>query len=269
MKKQSLVLAIFALFSTGAAFAAADGSQSDARSGIWGVYDSYSDIRSDLDNGLVSNVAKKGLDIMVAQGVERLRDAGEIDLADQYQREWTQQISVSLSSHLSSFELGDFDPLSPWLDGFYNTLYKKTHGIVKGIRVVHDIYKANFALAVVLKPNGKWRKNTDYDRIEYRKHFIPFADIMTYWVTLEACNYYLSKYDNFCGDAADLLEHYMGRWVAPRLSDSVFAMTCQKPNPEAQSVLSENHNAFEDTYSRSDFENDVLSKIQNSNGKAE
>lgn len=262
MKKRSLVLAVFALFTTGMAIAEGDGLHTQVRSGIWGVYDSYSEVRSDLDNGMVDSVAKMGLDVMVAQGVARLREAGEVNLADQYQREWTQQISVSLSSHLSSFELGDFDPLSPWLDGFYNTLYKKTHGIVKGIRLIHDIYKANFALAVVLKPNGKWRKNTDYDSIEYRKHFIPFADIMTYWVTLEACNYYLPEYDNMCGDGADMLEHYMGRWVAPRISDKVFAMTCQKPNPEAQSV-------WVDSYTKSDFENDFQRKIKNSNGTGE
>src|SRR5206468_1527681 len=98
----------------------------------------------------------------------------------------------------------------------------KTRGMVKGIRILHDIYQMNYALAVVFKPNGSWRTNTAYDRIEYRKHFIPFADATTYWVTLVMCKKYAPEAKKYCDRGAGILEHVMGRYVAPRISDGVF-----------------------------------------------
>jgi hypothetical protein len=211
-------------------------SQHQILSGLQATFEAYRETRSDLAEGLVQKVAKRSLDNMVAEGCNRLRAVGEIDLAAQYEQEWKNQISVVLDSNLSTFELGDFNPISPWLDNFYNTLYRKTRGIVKGIRVIHDIYLMNYALNVVFKPNGEWRQHTAYDRIEYRKHFIPFADIATYWISLKVCQRYLQQYQKYCSNGAGYLERFTGKYVFPRISDQVFAMAIHGHNSSVVSA---------------------------------
>lgn len=199
------------------------------RAGILATYNAYKETRNDLARGYLERLAKKNLDVLVAEGCDRLRTVGELELADQLQTEWTNQVSTALTARVSAaefgtLELGDFDPLSPWLDNFYNTLYYKTKGLVKGVRVIHDIYLMNYALAVVFKPNGGWRLNTSYDRIEYRKHFIPFANTVTFWTAVKACQHYLPQYKKYCDQGSGYLESFMGKHIAPYISDSIFRL---------------------------------------------
>jgi hypothetical protein len=120
----------------------------------------------------------------------------------------------------------------------------------------------NYALSVVFKPNGIWRNHTDYDRIEYRKHFIPFADTATYWISLEVCKHYAMQYKKFCDRGAGILEHVMGRYVAPRISDAVFKLATHHQSGGEVSVMPEqpadeiNYSSFEDgTFDQLDLQN--------------
>jgi hypothetical protein len=223
MKKISVVLVLSGLLASATAFASLSG---DAHLGLQAAYDQDTDVVTDLINGDYNEAAQAGLNVMVAEGIQELRDSGEGVLATQLETEWANQfIDYFLSSHLSAFELGDHDPLSPWLSNFYVTLFNKTKGVIRSIRLIEDIQKMNYALNVVFRPKGNWRGNVTYDldRVEYRKHFIPMSDIVTYWVTLEACKHYAGQYGQFCGDGATELEKLMGRYVAPKVSDWVFA----------------------------------------------
>jgi hypothetical protein len=64
-------------------------------------------------------------------------------------------------------------------------------------------------------------------RIEYRKHFIPFANIVTYYVTLVGCQYVADRQGQpelkkVCKPVAEKLQLAMGRYVAPVVSDWIF-----------------------------------------------
>jgi hypothetical protein len=203
------------------------------RAGIHATFNIYIETKSDLASGYLEKLAKKNLNVLVAEGCDRLRQVGETKLAAQLQSEWSSQVSTALDERISVYsltgdvgtlELGDFDPLNAWLENFYNSLYYKTRGMVKGIRVIHDVYLMNYALAVVLRPQGSWRLHTDYDRIEYRKHFIPFANTVTFWASEKTCEYYMPQYKKYCGNVAGYLEKFMGKHVAPHISDRVFSM---------------------------------------------
>ncbi len=220
--------------------------------GLRAAYQAEESIQADIKAGQNVKVAKLALSILVPEGIKELRAAGDNEQADQFEREWNNDILPSLDRAKTPMELGDHDPLSPWLANFYKTLVADTHGLVKSIQIINDINTANYALGVVLFPNGKWRQHTAYDRIEYRKHFIPFADIATYWVSLEACNYYAQQYKQLCSYGAETLEHYMGRYVAPVLSDELFAILTGHQN--AQTC---NYNSL----SESDFEQQVLQQF--------
>lgn len=127
-------------------------------------------------------------------------------------------------------DLGDHAPLLPQIEDVLNQLANKYGNVILTLPLVQDIRTLNFAIPVVFKPRGEWQ-STEYDnRIEYRKHFIPFANIVTYYGTLVACNYFAAKSEQpdlkkICKPAAEKLKFAMGRYIAPPMSDWIFNQT--------------------------------------------
>jgi hypothetical protein len=250
MNKLTVVFAMSLFVSMGALSAPANAASSeDIHNGLQAAYDANSAVVADFTNGVVAASAQNGLNVMVARGIAILREIGETQAADQFESEWNNQFSHYLISH----ELGDHDPLSPWLANYYNVLSAKTDGVLKAFQLVQDINTMNYALGVVLRPNGAWRTHTDYDRIEYRKHFIPMADILTYWSSLELCKHYVKGMGKqFCGKGATELETLMGRYVAPKMSDYVWARVSGQGNSTPAPALDGQF------ASEQDFENAIL-----------
>jgi hypothetical protein len=252
-----LAVAVVSVGLSASAFAEAPKSsqyKQTLRAGIRATFSAYYETRMELAGGILDKLAKRNLDVLISEGCDRLRTVGEFDLAAQLEQEWTQQVSGMMTTRLAAassdgigtLELGDFEPVSAWLDNFYNTLYYKTKGLVKGVRVIHDVYLMNYALAVILRPNGNWRLHTAYDRIEYRKHFIPFANTVTFWASVKACEYYLPQVKKYCANGSSYLERFMGKHIAPHLSDSVFSIvTHGQTNAPAPVVQDLDYQAFE------------------------
>lgn len=175
------------------------------------------------------------LDHVVREGFEDIKAAGDIDLARQLETEWNSQYSDELKSMALglpvavSKDLGDHPPLSMWLENYYQMLSARTRGVIRQIRLIDDIHKMNFALAVVFHPRGQWQlQYAGKEWIEYRRHFIPMANIVTYWGSYLGCRYITVKYPDlkqmkrYCGKIATKLEWAMGQYIAPKLSDAVF-----------------------------------------------
>jgi len=127
-------------------------------------------------------------------------------------------------------DLGDHDPFIPQLEDFLTQLADKYGTIIYSLPVVGDIRTINFAVPVVFHPKGAWQKSDGDNRIEYRKHFIPFANIVTFYGSLLACNYFAAKSQQpdmkkVCQPAAEKLKFAMGRYIAPPISDWIFNQT--------------------------------------------
>lgn len=175
------------------------------------------------------------LDKIVREGFEDLQAAGDVELARQLEAEWNghyvgelKAMALGLPQTISK-DLGDHPPLSMWLENYYQMLAARTRGLIRQIRLIDDIRKMNFALAVVFHPRGDWQlQYAGKEWIEYRRHFIPMANIVTYWGSYLGCRYITVKYPDlkqmkrYCGKIATKLEWAMGQYIAPRLSDAVF-----------------------------------------------
>jgi hypothetical protein len=191
-----------------------------------------------FETGFWQNVTMKILDTMVNEGVENLQTVGEVDLSQQMQKEWqdlyVQTLATldtarnSSSGELGTYDLGDHAPLFQWLENYTEILNQKTRGIAGKIELISDLTTLNYALPIVFQPAGSWRAGyADRAWVEYRLHFIPFANIMTYWGAYEGCKYEATKngytsLKNICDKVADKLDFWMGRYLAPRISDFVF-----------------------------------------------
>ena len=180
-----------------------------------------------LQNQDFTAITHSAMGDAVAMLAQDLRDRSDETMAANLENVWTQNESLFFTAQFR--DLGDHAPLIPKLEDFFNQLSNKYGSVILSLPIVSDLRTLNFAIPVVFQPRGAWQsKDPSFDnRIEYRKHFIPFANIVTYYGVLIGCNYLAKKegqgdMKKVCQTAADKLKFAMGRYIAPVISDWIF-----------------------------------------------
>lgn len=159
--------------------------------------------------------------------------------AQELRQEWgndggVSQFQMAFALKLGYDDLGDHAPLFVWLEQFFVKMENKYGSIITKLPIVDTVRTINFALPVVFTPaSSRWQLAGQDNRIEYRKHFIPFANIVTYYGSLVACNVITVKSGNaqlkrLCKPAAEKLKFAMGRYIAPHISDFIFKIANRK-----------------------------------------
>jgi hypothetical protein len=184
---------------------------------------------SNIEAGNFAEATEQGMSGAIQTLASEFNALGLSDLADELLNRYENDRSI-LFSNLK--DLGDHAPLFPWLQDIIRQAEERTGTTIYNIPIVKDIVTLNFAIPVVFKPNGIWRDAQDDDRIEYRKHFIPFANIVTFYGVQLACNYFVQQQQmpdmkRICKPLAEKLQFVMGRYIAPPLSDWVFKTATQ------------------------------------------
>jgi hypothetical protein len=164
-----------------------------------------------IENGQLKEQALTAVDSLLITGGEELRARGESALADKLASEW--------QYYAWSWDLGDHAPIWPWLRDTYEQLTK-----ILGERTMKrlhltDLHILNHALPVVINPRGR-----DWDRAEYRKHFVPLVAVISYWGTYLGCRYVIewTFLRKVCNPAAGAARWWMETKVGPGLSDRVY-----------------------------------------------
>jgi hypothetical protein len=225
-----MILIVLAALSCQHSFA--DTSSEDA--GIQAALDARNEFVTDLKNKDFESITHQGMDYAIQElaayvATQYNDQAMSADLLNQWNAASSANFADLVTAELSNKDLGDHPPLFPWLNDYIAKLADKYgSSIVYALPIIKDIQTLNFAIPVVFSPRGgKWEVNGVDSRIEYRKHFIPFANIITYYVTLYGCKYEIKKHGmedlkKICSQAATKLEFYMGRYIAPVVSDWIF-----------------------------------------------
>jgi hypothetical protein len=177
--------------------------------------------------------AQRGMDGAIRMLADQMRDVyADPEMAERLIRNW-ESSSVRFEAILSSkvLDLGDHEPLFPWINETLGEMAAKYGTIIYTLPIVKDVQMINYALPVVFQPKGTWQTDTASQgldlRVEYRKHFIPFANFVTYYVTLIGCQIVADRQGQpelkkVCKPAAEKLQFAMGRHVAPVVSDWIF-----------------------------------------------
>ena len=192
---------------------------------IQGSLDSRNEFVQAVRTKDFSHIAHDVFGLAVQEMAQDLRDRGDDEMANGLLDQWNQTQNAFF---VSMKDLGDHAPLFQWLDDFFKKLEAKYGSIVMNLPYVKDLITLNFAIPVTFKPHGTWQVSGVDSRIEYRKHFIPFANIVTYYGSLYGCKYVMAKHGlsqiggKLCPKAADKLKFEMGRYIAPPISDWVF-----------------------------------------------
>ena len=188
------------------------------------TFDMHDEVAADFSRFELQTKTQVGLDILVRQGLEALRNHGHQSLANELEVQW-QQERQRLASQINIFDLGDHRPLSRWLARFDEILRSKLGDQVMGMLNLDDVNDLNYAIPVVFQPRGDRRNQDRWDQAEYRNHFVPFATIVTYWTSLFACKYATRaypQYGRFCSLAAAIARNGMKVAIAPKLSDNIY-----------------------------------------------
>lgn len=168
-----------------------------------------------IESGEVAEQAQTAIDSMILTGVEELRKEGRKAEATRIMKKWR----VLRDRMLNRWALGDHRPLFLWLKRLYTSLESALGTRVMGYLHLTDIHILNHALPVVFNPHSR-----DWDRVEYRKHFVPLLGVLTYWTSYLGCRAAVdwAFLERICAPAARWARGYMMRSVGPRLSDGLY-----------------------------------------------
>ena len=202
---------------------------SDAIAGLQAALHTRDQSITDVTGNNSRAAGQWALNTVVLEGIRALVQSGEQQMAEKYKSEWEAQFTDALLIGQGDI-LGDHKPLLAFLQNLYNKLEDRLGTTFIHQGMLGDIYLMNFAIPIVFTPKGDWRSTTTPNRdwVEYRKHFIPFANVITYWGVKIACNKIMKQKEagkqgqKLCEKAATKLRWAMGRYVAPKISDFIF-----------------------------------------------
>lgn len=218
VKQLAAVLGIFmpaAVFASGS-----DVTSFDRASAIQRILNSQSQVINQMTSGDFQAVSDAAVAASVREGIQALRDQG-------YQEEanyWEQRFS-GLFAELNTLGVGDHTPLFQALADFYNRLSGMLPPMILERLHLTDINTLNYTIPVVFQPSGDRRNGDHWDKMEYRRHFVPFSGIASYWAAYGACLYASQqepRIKQLCGQLANLARRIVEMRLAPRLSDYVY-----------------------------------------------
>jgi hypothetical protein len=179
-------------------------------------------VSHEIDQGRIGSVTLETIDILVKESVDELIAAGHIDEAYDIQVGWNQTSASMDRFALQPFDLGDHAALNDYLTQMYNQMEAVMGDTVLKSTRLYDIKIINYAIPVVFDPrmeSGKW--SHPEPKVEYSKHFVPFASMMTYWIARVGCQVSGAP-KQVCGPVAGVSEHLMKTRLGGQLSDQVY-----------------------------------------------
>jgi hypothetical protein len=184
-----------------------------------------------LKNAQFPEVTQQALGALVQTGVQALQANGFTNEATRFSQQW-QTTYANYFTGMQSRALGDHQPLSQWLVGFYNTLLADLGPDVCNFLNLSDIYIFNYSIPVVFNPTGL--NGDTWNQAEYANHFVPFAAATTYWISDLSCEAATTGLISWtCGVLANGPRYLMQNYLAAPISDYVYGQfngSCTSPS---------------------------------------
>lgn len=205
-------------------------------------------MRDDIHNRHMLSLAEhsdRALDGMIRVSTQRLQEEGFTEEAYFLQGTWDAQYKgyltklvlasrVTTRDGISILDIGDHQPLIQWLATAYALIELKL-GVATCVALhISDIKTMNFCIPVVFSPcTFKMDSVTGGRKEEYNRHFSQgevyygLVPVITYWVLDISCIAGTSGIATMlCMPVSSAAEYFMGKYVAPKLSDFIFDKAC-------------------------------------------
>jgi len=183
----------------------------------------------------LASKTQKALNAMIAASNEALAERGFVEEAQGYQRQWDQNFA-SYFTAMQLDDVGDHAPMSAWLSNYYNKTRDRLGDPVMKLLHLDDLYTINYTMPVVFHPKGDTKGQDHWNQLEYQRHFVPFASIVTYWGSFASCRAFafrVAPLKQWCSSISMILRGVMKGTIAPKLSDYIYKKFTGKPaNPD-------------------------------------
>jgi hypothetical protein len=180
--------------------------------------------QASLVPGQLSQMTKQAVRYLVEEGARQLLASGKPEVAAKL--EWEAEVVNSqVLSVVDLFDLGDHRPLDSGFAALYQLMKENLGSEVLVKFHLDDADVLNYSTPVVFQPRGDRRTGEAWSREEYRKHFVPFSGVITYWVSYGGCLVATQSEPilaAFCGVTAQGMRKAVVKSVGPLLSDRVY-----------------------------------------------
>lgn len=221
MIKRLIAIAIFIFFFPQAVLAGGDGPTPLLK----GKHNKHvMALKADLLNGRLAERTNIALDILLAVAVNKLKREGFEFEAEKIKKEWQENWFGYI---VRVRDIGDHDPMSEWLAVTYFKIESLLGPDLMAWLHLDDLWVLNHAIPVLFKPCS-----LEWDKVEYKKHFVPACSVFAYWGTMIPCMVFTTGLGTFfCSPGAMLSENLMKKFIAPGLSDRVYEASCERITP--------------------------------------
>ncbi len=125
----------------------------------------------------------------------------------------------------ANLNLGDHEPLSRKLACVYDTIESRIGADRARSMRLADVRTFNFGLPVVAQPRGDRRNSDTWDKLEYRRHFVPTIEASAYWGAYLYCRKAAEGQPivrSFCKKIAGKVAEVIAIRFAPLMSDRIY-----------------------------------------------
>lgn len=180
-------------------------------------------VRIDLVQGNLPKRTDQAIDALIKVAVVNLRARGHDHEADEIEGAYFDRFEGFLEIHAAGrgfLDIGDHRPLSEWLAGVTELLRLLLGDFVMKQTHLDDLRILNYAIPVVFDACNK-----EWDRAEYKRHFVPLSGVLAYWSLWVACKVAGGwSIPMTCSAIGSLGENIMVYIFAGPISDAVFSL---------------------------------------------
>ena len=199
----------------------AERAASDERAGIL-VNRELDLVTQDLSNLRFKETTLRAVESIIQHAVKELRNQKLFSDSKDLEADWI----FFKNSQFSVLDLGDHRPLSLWLKEKHDWLESKLGPRVMKLTRLSDIKVFNHAIPVVYNPTC-----SDWDQLEYQKHFVPYMGASVYWISRGTCSIMLTLPASLaCVPAALAVRMVTEKAIAPHASNLVYVRANKKQN---------------------------------------
>lgn len=167
-----------------------------------------------------------GMDSLMEAVAERLKV--ELDakyLAEELESGWQRERAAFVDLEFSALGFGDYTPLVQWLADMTAQI-RTVFGSLDRFPELRDLDLMNFSIPVALHPGGRVSTGETWDRTDYRLHFVPLIEVVTYWGSLKLCQTLADRKfpqaRRLCPQVAKTLRTQIGQRIAPAWGERIY-----------------------------------------------
>ena len=183
------------------------------------------EFKRDLKEDRILEKTSVAIDAIMERTFIELSERGHKKEALEMRDEWLNQYQGFILNAGMYRDIGDHAGIA-----FLIRAHEKIENLLGGdlcrILRLHDLYTIAYTLPMVISCAGEYQSSIN--SLEYKKHFVPFCGVVSYWSTVGVCIVATGPGAFYCGFIGMGVEQIVIRFIAPKLHLSFYNLSCKE-----------------------------------------